>query len=69
MGGGRRGRLLTLPRVDNAHDGLVNAGRCHHDAEQMDLTAAHPHHESHHAQILELPGRSTVQCLQHTIAG
>lgn len=57
----------TFSRIDDAHDWLVNARSCHHDAEKVDLAATHPHHESHHAQILHLPCSSTVQGL-HTCA-
>jgi hypothetical protein len=58
--------MLTVTRVDNAHDRLIYARSRHHDTEQVYLATAHPHHKRHHAQIFNLPGSSTVQCLWHT---
>lgn len=50
--------ILTFPRLQNCRNGLINARHSHHDAEQMDLIAAHPHHKGHKAYVLQLPSCS-----------
>ena len=54
---------LTLRRLDDRGNGLIYARHGHHYAEQVDLAAAHPHHESHETNVFELAGGSTVEGL------
>ena len=56
--------MRTIARLDNSHERLVDAGHCHHDAEQVNLAAAHPHHEGHESHSLQLPSRTAIQRLR-----
>ena len=54
----------TLFGVHYGREWLIDARYRHHDAEEMDLAPAHPHHEAHEPDVLNCPCRSAVQsCL------
>ena len=50
---GLQANKRTLSGVHDGHEGLIDARDGHHDAEEVDLAAAHPHHETHEAHVLE----------------
>ena len=50
---GHRATGLTLSRIHDGHERLVDARDGHHDAEEVYLAATHPHHEAHESHVLE----------------
>ena len=44
--------LLTFAGLQDGRQWLVDARHGHHDAEDLNATAAHVHHEAHHADVL-----------------
>lgn len=53
--------MLTLFRVDNGHQWLVDARHCRHNAEKVNLAAAHPHHKAQEGDRLELAIRAAIE--------